>query len=139
MGVVNCKICGHIFNDSFGKRICRECSRLDDDKFLAVREYLYANPKSKINEVIEGVFDDYDLEVSAHELIGYVRSGRLLLTSENANIFITCESCGEKINTGRLCENCRSQFLKGTKSRDDIKKTFQSKKVGLMHSTRQKK
>lgn len=139
MGVVNCKICGHIFNDSLGKKICRECSRLDDEKFLAVREYLYANPKSKINEVIEGVYEEYEIDITGQELIGYVRAGRLILTSENANIFIICESCGEKIATGRICDKCRSQFLKGAKTSEKTIDRKKKKKTGLMHSSRQRK
>ncbi|MGB3367972.1 MAG: hypothetical protein WBA54_10810 [Acidaminobacteraceae bacterium] len=139
MGVVNCKICGHIFNDSLGKKICRACNKLDDEKFLSVREFLYANPSSKIDEVIEGVYEEYEIEVTAHELIGYVRAGRLLLSSENSNIFITCEACGEKIDTGRLCENCRSQFLKGTKIKETKITPDKIKKTGIMHSTRSKK
>lgn len=139
MGVVNCKICGHIFNDSLGKKICRDCSKLDDKKFLAVREFLYANPRSKINEVIEGVYEEDDIEVTGHELIGYVRAGRLLLSSENSNIFITCESCGEKIDTGRLCEACRSQFLKGMKVNETKKAPNKTKKTGLMHSASRSK
>ena len=139
MGVVNCKVCGHVFNDSFGKKICRDCDRVDDDRFLAVREYLYANPKSKINEVIDGVFEEYDIDVTAHNLIGYVRSGRLLLTSENSNIFITCESCGEKINTGRVCDKCRSSFLKGNKSGEARKSPLKSERTGLMHISRKKR
>jgi len=139
MGVVNCKICGHIFNDSLGKKICRDCNKLDDEKFLSVREFLYANPNSKINEVIEGVYEEDEIEVTGHELIGYVRAGRLLLSSENSNIFITCEVCGEKIVTGRLCENCRSQFLKGTKVKEIKRASDKTKKTGIMHSSRSKK
>lgn len=139
MGVVNCKICGHIFNDSFGKKICVKCSKLDDEKFLVVREFLYSNPNSKINEVIEGVFEESDIDVTAQELIGFVRAGRLILTSENSNIFITCESCGEKIKTGRLCENCRSQFLKGAKVSEKSEKAKTRNKTGVMHSSKSRK
>lgn len=117
MTVVNCKICGHIFNDTLEKKVCVECSKADDKKFLAVREFLYAYPNSKIFEVIEAVAED-GLEVSEKEILRYIRMGRLIITDENPFIIITCEACGATIRTGRLCENCKSSFLKGMRPED---------------------
>lgn len=114
MTVVNCKICGHIFNDTFNKKICIECSKADDDKFIAVREFLYACPNSKIFEIIDALAED-GVEVSEREILAYVRMGRLVITDENPFIIITCEVCGTPIRTGRLCEKCKASFLKGMK------------------------
>lgn len=139
MTVVNCKICGHIFNDTLDRKVCIECSRADDKKFLAVREFLYVYPNSKIFEVIEAVAED-GIEVSEREILTYIRMGRLIITDENPFIIITCEACGATIRTGRLCEKCKSSFLKGMKP-EDKGETFrkQKKKVSsTMHTARRK-
>lgn len=139
MAVVNCKICGHIFEDRLEKKICIECSRADDKVFLAVREFLYEYPNSKIFEVIEALSDD-GIDVTEKEIIRYIRMGRLIITDENPFIVITCEACGAQIRTGRLCDNCKSSFLKGMRPEDKgiNVRNAKAKKNSVMHTAGRK-
>lgn len=139
MAVVNCKICGHIFEDRLEKKICIECSRADDKIFLAVREFLYEYPNSKIFEVIEALSDD-GIDVTEKEIIRYIRMGRLIITDENPFIIITCEVCGASIRTGRLCEKCKSSFLKGMKPEEKgfYVKRSKPKNSSVMYTARRK-
>ena len=100
MDVSNCKNCGRLFNAINRERICPNCQKLLDEKFVVVLEFLRENPNSSVEEVTK------ECEVSTKQIRQCVREERLTF-SENSMEGIECERCGTMIKTGRYCEACK--------------------------------
>ena len=100
MDVSNCKNCGRLFNAINRERICPNCQKLLDEKFVVVKEFLRENPNSSVEEVSK------ECEVSTKQIHQWVREERLTF-SENSMEGIECERCGTMIKTGRYCEACK--------------------------------
>ena len=100
MDVSNCKNCGRLFNAINRERICPNCQKLLDEKFVVVKEFLRENPNSSVEEVSK------ECEVSTKQIRQWVREERLTF-SENSMEGIECERCGTMIKTGRYCEACK--------------------------------
>lgn len=103
MDTVNCKICGKLFIYQCGPPICKKCSSILDEKFDKVKEYLYENPRSSIQQISEAT------DVSVHMITKWVREERLEFTKDSL-IGLDCEICGTLIKTGRFCNNCKSDI-----------------------------
>ncbi|HHY42343.1 MAG TPA: MerR family transcriptional regulator [Thermoanaerobacterales bacterium] len=99
MELRNCPVCGKLFVYNH-INLCPECLKKDEEDFDRVREFINNNPMATIEEVSEGT------GVSARKILEYLKAGRLMLQSNNANIVLKCEICEEPILTGRLCEKC---------------------------------
>ena len=97
MEVRNCADCGKMFNYMGGTPLCAACAKKLEDKFDAVKEYVYDNPRATINEVAE------ENEVSVRQIKRWIREERLAF-SDDSPIGIECEGCGKTIRTGRYCE-----------------------------------
>lgn len=100
MNVSNCKYCGRLFNAISRERICPNCQKQLDEKFVVVKEFLRENPNSSVDEVSK------ECEVSTKQIRQWVREERLTF-SENSMEGIECERCGVMIKTGRYCETCK--------------------------------
>lgn len=100
MNVSNCKNCGRLFNAISRERICPNCQKQLDEKFVVVKEFLRENPNSSVDEVSK------ECEVSTKQIRQWVREERLTF-SENSMEGIECERCGTMIKTGRYCETCK--------------------------------
>lgn len=100
MNVSNCKNCGRLFNAISRERICPNCQKQLDEKFVVVKEFLRDNPNSSVDEVSK------ECEVSTKQIRQWVREERLTF-SENSMEGIECERCGTMIKTGRYCETCK--------------------------------
>jgi hypothetical protein len=68
-------------------------------KFAEVRDYIYDNPGSGIEEVCEAT------EVEAAVVHRWLQEGRLLL-SAGSPITLRCEQCGAPILSGNKCDAC---------------------------------
>lgn len=103
MEVGTCKGCGRLFNVMSRKRLCPSCINRLEEKFQEVKRYLNDNPNAPVNRVSE------DCEVSVKQIREWVREERLSFTAGSANV-LTCDSCGEKILTGRFCAHCKQKM-----------------------------
>lgn len=106
MNVRNCRSCGSIFNYVTGQVICPACREKLEKKFQEVKEYIRANKGVGINDVAEAC----DVEVS--QIRQWLREERLELTADSG-VYITCESCGAPIRSGRFCEKCAGNMTRG--------------------------
>ncbi|HOA79460.1 MAG TPA: MerR family transcriptional regulator [Defluviitaleaceae bacterium] len=137
MQVRNCIRCGKLFN-YIGKPICYECIQQDEKDFEKVKEYIYDHPKATITEVSK------QTGVSVKKITKFLREERLEVVDGSVG-WLTCESCGADINTGRFCKECTlklknnlSEFSSLNDDKDkedilDIKKTNYNSKMHLRH------
>lgn len=101
--IVNCKKCGRLFQRTSSKRICPNCEKALEDKFVEVREYIRDNPGASMMEVSR------ELEVAVEQIKQWVREERLLFTNAEGS-GIECMSCGIPITTGKYCAKCKEQM-----------------------------
>ncbi|HEY9062169.1 MAG TPA: MerR family transcriptional regulator [Pseudobacteroides sp.] len=120
----NCKRCGQIYNYA-GKPICPDCIKADEDDFKRVKEYLYKYPGTSMAKVSE------DLEISVQKITRYLREGRLEISGGEANMILSCESCGKSIRSGRFCDICAGGLTKDLKkTADEISESVSSDTSG---------
>lgn len=106
MNVKNCRKCGRLFNYLTGMYICPNCKDDLEEKFQEVKEYIRENPRVSISEVCQ------ECEVETGQIHQWLREERLELT-EDSPIRMTCESCGDQIRGGKMCEKCKNDLAKG--------------------------
>lgn len=102
MDIRNCKRCGNIFNYE-GSKICLNCRRKEEENFQIVKEFLDINPGASVPVVVE------ETGVSMEQIMEFLREDRLEIRGE-AGYVLQCESCGEKIPSGRFCPSCIHQL-----------------------------
>lgn len=103
MDIASCKGCGRLFNRMGNQRLCTNCLKKMEDKFVEVKKYVRENPNIGIKELSEA------MDVSTRQITQWVREERLIF-SEDSPIGLPCESCGKSIKTGRFCELCKSKL-----------------------------
>lgn len=108
MNVKNCKVCGRIYNYVAGPNVCPSCRDKMEAKFQEVKEYIRNHKGCGIQEVSE------ECDVDAAQIRQWLREDRLEVTEDSA-IFLSCESCGAPIRSGRFCEKCQLNMTKGFK------------------------
>ncbi|WP_026509558.1 MULTISPECIES: flagellar protein [unclassified Butyrivibrio] len=99
--VRNCSRCGKMFNYIAGDVLCENCKKSIEEKFQQVKKYIQDNPGSGLKQISD------ECEVSTKQLKKWILEERLMFT-EQSPIQITCENCGERIQTGRLCAKCKA-------------------------------
>ena len=109
MNVKNCRGCGRIFNYITGPFLCQACKEKMEVKFQEVKEYIRENAGVGIKEVAEAC------EVETSQINQWLREERLELT-EGSTIFLSCESCGTQIRSGKYCEQCKYNMTMGFKN-----------------------
>ena len=104
MALSRCEFCGNAFN-SFGSRMCAECTKALDETYLKVRKFIYQNPdKANFTMIVEHT------EVSEKELTYLIKSGKINIDSK-MGIGNRCRACGTETSAGQLCEQCRIKVL----------------------------
>ena len=106
MNVKNCRICGRIYNYVAGPNVCPSCRESMEAKFQEVKEYIRAHKGCGIQEVSEAC------DVEPGQIRQWLREDRLEVTEDSA-IFLNCESCGAPIRSGRFCDKCAGNMMKG--------------------------
>lgn len=109
MNVRNCKSCGKIFNYMSGPVICPACKDGLEAKFQEVKEYIREHKGANIPEVSEAC------DVEAGQIRQWLRDERLEVTEDSA-LYLTCESCGTAIRSGRFCEKCKGDMTQNLKN-----------------------
>lgn len=118
MEVRNCRSCRRLFNYVGGQQICPECKEKIEKRFYQVKEYIRENPHARLQEIADAN------EVTTQQLQQWVREERLQFSSDS-DIAISCESCGQKIYTGRYCNECKKKMANGLSEafkKDEVKK-----------------
>ncbi len=135
MDIRQCKRCKKLFNYT-NNILCPECIRLMDERFKAVRDYIYENP----NAQMETVCEETGAEMS--DIHRWLREGRLILSSNTAPL-LKCKVCGAPIYTGQMCDKCtndvRSQFQRTADALKPPPEPFPTKREGRMHVEVRKK
>ena len=101
--IINCKGCGKLFNALTRKRLCPECTKALEQKFLEVKRYIQDNKGAPINHVAT------ECNVSVKQIREWVKEERLSLTEGSVDKF-ECEKCGKQILTGRFCGECKKKI-----------------------------
>ncbi|MCM1101281.1 MAG: flagellar protein [Clostridium sp.] len=103
MDVRTCKECRRIFNYLTGPVICPSCKDKLEEKFQEVKKYVEEHPGVNMHQVAE------ECDVEVQQIRQWLKEERLELTEGSAN-FLTCESCGCAIRSGRYCDKCRNNL-----------------------------
>ncbi len=98
----NCRRCGRMFS-KVSRDICPECLKEREEVFEQVRSYLRENPGSSVPEVVEA------LDVLLEDVVALIQEGSLILR-DFPNFNVACERCGQPIQEGRYCNNCKSEL-----------------------------
>lgn len=124
MEVKICKNCRRLFNYLYGPQLCPACisliaenqvepvegtrtvvvnamTREEEIKYQQVKDYIMLNPKSTVAQIAE------INGITASKLFDWIREERLEFSVDSPNGWFTCERCGVRIKSGRLCNNCR--------------------------------
>lgn len=115
MNVRNCKYCGRLFNYVAGPIMCQACREKNEKKFQEVKDYIRDHKGMGIQEVAEAC------EVDPQQIRQWLREDRLELT-EDSPIYLTCESCGTPIRSGKYCDKCKNKVTQGFNSILDANK-----------------
>jgi len=85
--------------------MCPDCIKKEEELFDKVRDFLYENPNSSLEEVTEAT------GVDVKKILDFLKEGRLILKQGNPYL-LKCEVCGKAILTGRYCEQCAAEMTK---------------------------
>ncbi|MCL1905665.1 MAG: flagellar protein [Clostridiales bacterium] len=104
---MKCKICRTPFF-SYGSRLCPQCQDQIDTDFVTVRDYIYDNPDAASVEKIAQATG-----VNEKSIIYMLEENRLTASGALASASgLRCQVCGRNINTGTVCESCKSALSK---------------------------
>lgn len=103
MEIIACKSCGRLFNYVSGSRICPNCQKKIEEKFLEVKKFVRENPAADINTI------STEMDVSVSQIKRWIREERLTFT-EDSPVGLPCENCGATIRTGRFCDRCKNSL-----------------------------
>ena len=106
MNVRNCRKCGRIFNYVLGPNICPACREAMETKFQEVKKYVQENHNATIPDVSR------ECEVDASQIQQWIREERLQF-ADDSPIKVNCEKCGAMIGSGRFCDKCKLDMVRG--------------------------
>lgn len=125
MEVRVCKNCKKLFKYVYGPELCPDCSKIvskekeepvkkekismlrpmvkeEEEKYEQVKDYILAHPKATIVQISDAN------DIIPTKLLDWVREDRLAFSDESVHAWFTCEKCGAKIKSGRLCNRCKN-------------------------------
>ncbi|MCR5674266.1 MAG: flagellar protein [Lachnospiraceae bacterium] len=106
MQIKNCSKCGKMFQWVAGDTVCEDCKKKEEDEFQKVKKYIEDNPSAPMSQIAK------DCEVKMTKIQQWVREERLVF-AKGSPVQLTCENCGEPIQTGRYCLKCKTQLAAG--------------------------
>ena len=108
MNLSNCSRCGRVFARSSGSSdICPACVKENDDNYRKIFEFFSRKPTSGAQEIAD------ETGIDINEIYRYVRENRLQLAK--ADGVVTCETCGNPIVSGKICDSCRGKLAQELK------------------------
>lgn len=81
----------------------RSAVKDEEAKFEQVRDYIMANPRASVAQISE-VND-----ITPMKLFEWIKDDRLEFSEDSVYAWFTCEKCGAKIKSGRLCNRCKTK------------------------------
>jgi flagellar operon protein (TIGR03826 family) len=112
--LVNCRECGRVFSSAVDL-VCPDCKKLEEEKFELVKNYLWDNPNSTIDQVAEAT------EVEKELIIKFMKEDRLASEGLVIDFKLKCSRCGKEIDSGTFCASCRNKLV------SDFKNNFEEK------------
>ena len=125
MKLVNCSECGRVFSSS-GSSICPDCRRKEEEEFELVKDYLWDNPNSTVEEVAEETGVDRD------RIIKFMKENRLESEGLVIKHSLECKRCGKEISSGIFCSSCRNKMVNELNQKDEEEKPKAEKKKEQM-------
>ncbi|WP_127568957.1 TIGR03826 family flagellar region protein [Paenibacillus xylaniclasticus] len=104
MNLDNCPRCGRLYLKN-PQEICPVCIKETDHMYELCAQYLRENRGATIYEVSEAT------EVSIPQITKFIREGRISLM-DAPNLGYPCETCGQMIREGNICDSCRTRLQK---------------------------
>lgn len=125
MEIRACKNCRRLFQYLYGPEICPDCikslskessgqseesnvnpsilksTRMEAELFEKIKDYIMANPKATISDISTAN------DVPPKKLFEWIREEKLEFSEDSKDAWFTCEKCGAKIKSGRLCSRCK--------------------------------
>lgn len=97
----NCEKCNRVFAHPT-RSLCADCYAQEQQSFALVKDYLGEHPQASVAEVVQ------ETGVDLETIYEFIRTGRLNIIPRDVRL--TCEICGDVIQSGRVCAQCRAQF-----------------------------
>ncbi|MFS1514802.1 flagellar protein [Chengkuizengella sp. SCS-71B] len=94
----NCINCGRLFVKNVSN-ICPRCVEDINQQYERCTEYIKENRACTIYELSE------ETDVSVRQITQFIHEGRILI-GELVNLGYPCNSCGQLIKVGKICDNC---------------------------------
>ncbi|MBM7551437.1 TIGR03826 family flagellar region protein [Thalassobacillus pellis] len=112
--LANCPRCGQLFVKAT-QTVCTACYKEEEAAFNTVYNFIRKreNRQATMDEVEKATGVDKGL------IMKFVKQKRLR-KSQFPNLSYACESCGNPIQDGKLCESCIGTFRKELKYADEI-------------------
>ena len=88
-----------------GEYICEECGAAEYDDYGKVRGYLEHHRGANVAEIS-------DMTGVSHKSIRDMIKEKRFEIIDNKGGYLRCEMCGEKINSGRMCDKCERLYHK---------------------------
>jgi flagellar operon protein (TIGR03826 family) len=102
MNLANCPRCGKLFSRQ-KQNICPNCFNEIEKEYQACVTYLKENKNCTLQHLSD------ETEVSIRQITQFIREGRINI-SNNPNMGIPCDSCGELTRSGSICDSCRDKL-----------------------------
>ncbi len=133
MQVKSCRECKNLFQHIDGKAVCPKCLKRHEEILNTIKEYLYENKNATFKMLHE------ELNIPLRLIEEFVREGRLEI-SKGSPLCVTCDICGTRITSGKMCDDCRNEMLgevskvgKESKPQKENEKKQEKKKTTRMH------
>lgn len=102
-----CEKCGGVMIfKGIGEYQCESCGEIAYDDYGKVRRYIEEHRGANLSEIQAGT------GVNHKTIRQMVRESRFEV-AEGSKTFISCESCGQTIRSGRLCPSCEAKYHRG--------------------------
>lgn len=121
-----CKNCRRLFKYIYGPELCQDCVNLaseekndninkqettlirtivkeDKTKYEQVKDYIMAYPNATVAQISEAI------DIPPTKLFEWIKDDRLEFSENSEYAWFTCEKCGAKIKSGRLCNRCKTR------------------------------
>ena len=122
MALKNCLQCGKVFSSDVSE-LCPECKKKEEDDYDLVYKYLEENPRSTADKVSEETGVDKDL------ILKFLRQGRLKTVEISPESLPKCISCGQPIESSKLCPKCAKAFEEKVKEEEKKRDTVREEEV----------
>lgn len=107
MDVTNCSKCSRLYIKNPVRDICDKCYKEEEMAYDKVSTYL----KKRENRTATMLQVVQDTGVSEDLIHKFIKQGRIKLV-QFPNLTYPCETCGNPIQTGKLCEQCLTELRK---------------------------